>query len=82
MEQLEQVRSEYRDNVLARVSLASFYEAEGRHVEAQTALREILLVVPDLTVERAMKLIPGWEVLLSPEDFARAPDDLRTAGLP
>ncbi len=42
-------------------------------------MREILRVVPDLTVERAIELIPG---LVSPEDFARAPDDLRAAGLP
>jgi hypothetical protein len=29
-----------------------------------------------------MQLIPGWETLLTPEEFARAPEDLRTAGLP
>ncbi len=79
---LEQIRSENRDNVLARVGLVGFYEREGRHEEAQTAVREILRVTPDLTVERAMQLVPGWEDLLGPEDFARAPDDLRTAGLP
>ncbi len=45
-------------------------------------MREILTVVPDFTIERAMQLIPGWENLLGPEDFARSPDDLRTAGLP
>ncbi len=60
----------------------AYYEREGRHAEAQTAVREILRVVPDLTVERAMQLVPGWEDLLGPEDFARFPDDLRTAGLP
>ncbi len=79
---LEQIRSENRDNVISRVSLARFYEREGRHEEAQTTVREILTVVPDFTVERAIQLIPGWEGLLGPEDFARAPDDLRTAGLP
>ncbi len=79
---MEQIRSENPDNIIARVVLARFYEREARHEEAQATVREILLVVPDFTVERAMQLIPGWEGLLGPEDFARAPDDLRTAGLP
>ncbi len=60
----------------------AYYEREGRHEEAQTAVREVLLVVPDLTVERALQLVPGWEDLLGPEEFARTPDALRTAGLP
>ncbi len=45
-------------------------------------MREILTVVPDFTVERAMQLNPRMEALLSPEEFARWPDDLRAAGLP
>ena len=82
VELLEQVRSANRDNVLARLGLVAYYEREGRHEEAQTVVGEILLVVPDLTVERAMQLIPGWEDLLGPQDFARAPNDFRAAGLP
>jgi hypothetical protein len=70
------------DNVIVRVGLARFYEREGRHEEAQIAVREILGVTPDLTAERAMQLIPGWEELLGPEEFALSPDDLRAAGLP
>jgi adenylate cyclase len=79
---LERIRSENRDNVIVRVALARFYEREGRHEEAQIAVREILGVTPDLTAERAMQLIPGWEELLGPEEFALSPDDLRAAGLP
>ena len=45
-------------------------------------MREILLVVPDLTVERALQLTPGWETIVGPEVAARTPDDLRNAGLP
>ncbi len=37
---------------------------------------EILLVTPDLTVERAMELLPGWEAIVGPEEFARYPDHL------
>ncbi len=45
-------------------------------------MREILRVTPELTTERAIQLVPGWEDLVGPEDFARTLDDLRTAGLP
>ncbi len=59
-----------------------YYEREGRHEEAQTVVSEILLVVPDLTVERAMQALPRWETIVGPEEFARTPDYFRTAGLP
>jgi hypothetical protein len=44
--------------------------------------QEILRVVPDLSAERAMELIPGLEGMLSPEELAQYPDNLRKAGLP
>ncbi len=79
---MERIRSENRDNVVVRLGLVGFYEREGRHEEAQTAVREILRVTPDLTAERAIQLVPGWEDILGPEEFARYPDHLRAAGLP
>jgi hypothetical protein len=68
--------------VIARVVLTAFYEQDGRHGDAQAAARESLGVIPDLTTERAMQLIPGLETIAGPEEFSRYPDYLRTAGLP
>jgi tetratricopeptide (TPR) repeat protein len=78
---LERVRTANRDNVIVRVALAAFYEQRGRHGDAQAAAREALSVVPDLTTERAMQLIPGLETITTPEEFARYPEYLRKAGL-
>ena len=44
--------------------------------------QEILRVVPDLSTERAMELIPGLERMLSSEELAQYSDNLRKAGLP
>ena len=55
---------------------------EGQHAKAVAAVREILRVVPDLTAERAMELIPGLETMLTSKEFAEYPDNLRQAGLP
>ena len=82
MELLERVRLANPDNLIARIALAAFYGRAGRREEARATVREILLVAPDLTVERAMQLIPGLERIDGPEEFARYPDTLRTAGLP
>ena len=43
---------------------------------------EILRIVPDLTAERAMELIPGLEREVGSEELAQLPDNLRKAGLP
>ena len=69
-------------NADTKLKVVTTFSILGDFVKEVGGMREILLVVPDLTVERAMQLIPGWENLLGPEDFARFPDDLRTAGLP
>jgi adenylate cyclase len=82
MELLEQVRAANSDDIVSRVALASFYEEEGRHEDARAAVREALRVVPELTIERAMRLIPSWETNVGAERFARVPDRLRKAGLP
>jgi adenylate cyclase len=79
---LERVRGAAPDNILARIPLAAYYEQEGRHEDAQTAVREILEVTPDLTTEKAMELIPGLEKVVSPVELAQYPDNLRKAGLP
>jgi adenylate cyclase len=81
VELLEQVRAANPDDIVSRVGLAVVYEQEGRHEDASAAVREILLVTPDLTVERAMKLIPRWESILSAQEFAQVPDNLGKAGL-
>ena len=62
--------------------LAAYYEQEGQHAKATAAVREMLRVVPDLTAERAMELIPGLERIVSSEEFAQYLDRLRKAGLP
>jgi tetratricopeptide (TPR) repeat protein len=82
IEQLERVRLKYPDNVIARVSLAAYYEQAGRHAEAADVVDEILRVAPDLTAERATRLIPGWETVVGAEEFVRYPGYLRAAGLP
>ena len=82
MELLERVRLANPDNLIARIALAAFYGRAGRREEARAAIREALQVAPDLTSERALQLIPGLESIAGPEEFARYPDTLRTAGLP
>jgi tetratricopeptide (TPR) repeat protein len=82
MELLERVRLANPDNLIARIALAAFYGRAGRREEARAAVREALQVAPDLTSERALQLIPGLERIAGPEEFARYPDTLRTAGLP
>jgi adenylate cyclase len=82
VELMERVRQASPDNVIARVALAGFYEQAGRHAEAAAVVQEMLRITPDLTTTRAVQLIPGWEMALGAEEFARYPDYLRTAGLP
>jgi adenylate cyclase len=79
---LERARAATPDNLIPRVGLAAYYEREGQHAKAAAAVQEMLRVVPDLTAERAMELLPGLERTLSSEDLARFPDTLRKAGLP
>jgi tetratricopeptide (TPR) repeat protein len=82
VELFEQARAVYPGDVIGRIVLAAFYEEEGAHEKAQAVVAEILRVTPDLTVERAMDLIPWLDQILSPEELARLPDYLRKAGLP
>ncbi len=79
---LERVRLARRDNVTVRVVLAAYYEQAGRHTAAADVVDEILRVAPDLTAERATRLLPGWETIIGAEEFARFPGYLRAAGLP
>jgi hypothetical protein len=46
------------------------------------AVQEMLPVVPDLSAERAMELVPGLERILTSEELAQFPDNLQKAGLP
>ena len=50
--------------------------------EATIAVEEILRVVPEMTAERAAQLMPGLEKVVSAQEFAQYPANLRKAGLP
>jgi adenylate cyclase len=78
----ERARVAGPESLPPRVWLAGYYEQEGQHAKAAAAAQEIVRVAPDLNAERAMELIPGLERLLSSEEFAQFPDNLRKAGLP
>jgi adenylate cyclase len=79
---LERARAASPDSLIPRVALAAHYEQEGQHAKAAAVVREMLRVVPDLTAEQAMDLIPGLERTVSSEELAQFPDTLRKAGLP
>ncbi|MBW1683606.1 MAG: tetratricopeptide repeat protein [Deltaproteobacteria bacterium] len=79
---LERARAASPDSLMPRVGLAAYYEQEGQHAKAAAVVQEILRVVPDLTAERAVELIPGVERTVSSEELAQYPDNLRKAGLP
>ncbi len=81
IELLEQVRVANPDNIISRIALAASYEQDGRHEDASAAVQEVLSVTPDLTVERAMSLIPSLETTVSAQEFAEYPHYLRKAGL-
>jgi adenylate cyclase len=70
---LGEIRASNPDFVLSRLSLATAYEQDGRHEEAQTLVREILTVSPRLTVE---------DVVARGLTFGDQADELRNAGLP
>jgi adenylate cyclase len=82
MDFMERARAASPDSLAPRVALAAYYEQEGQHAKATAAVREMLRVVPDLTAERAMELIPGLERTVRSEELAHYPDLLREAGLP
>ena len=82
VELFEQARAVYPGYVIGRIALAALYEEEGVHEKAQAVVAEILRVAPDLTVERAMDLIPWLDEILSPEELAEYRDNLQKAGLP
>jgi adenylate cyclase len=79
---LERARAAAPDGLPQRVMLAAYYEQEGEHAKAASVAEEMLRVVPDLSAERAMELIPGLDQILSSEELAQFPDNLRKAGLP
>jgi adenylate cyclase len=79
---LERARAAAPESLPVRVMLAGYYEQEGQHAKAAAVAQEMLRVVPELTAESAMELIPGLERILSSEELARFPDNLRKAGLP
>jgi adenylate cyclase len=79
---LERARVAQPENLPVRVALVTYYEQEGQHAKATAVAQEILRVLPDLTVERAMELVPGLDQILSDEEYAEFPDNLRKAGLP
>jgi adenylate cyclase len=79
---LERARAANPESLPPRVALAGYYEQEGQHAKAAAVAEEILRVVPDLSAERAMELIPGLEQAVSSEELAQFPDNLRKAGLP
>ena len=79
---LERARAASPDSLIPRVALAAYYEREGQHAKAAAVVQEILRVVPDLTAERAMELIPGLASTASSGELAQYRDNLRKAGLP
>jgi adenylate cyclase len=79
---LERARVAGPESLVPRVALAGYYEQEGQHAKASAVTQEMLRVVPDLSAERAMELIPGLERMFSSEELAQFPDNLRKAGLP
>jgi adenylate cyclase len=79
---LERARAASPDRLVPRVALAGYYEQEGQHAKAAAVAQEILRVVPDLSAERAMELLPGIERTLTSQELAQYPDNLRKAGLP
>ncbi|MEY9928662.1 TolB-like protein/Tfp pilus assembly protein PilF [Catenulispora sp. GP43] len=82
MELVERVRSENKDNILARIALAAFHQREGDKEYARRLTAEILAINPAITVEYAMELIPGLEKITPKNEFVRYADDLHAAGLP
>jgi adenylate cyclase len=78
----ERVRMANPDNILVRVALAAMYEYEGRHEEARVVAQEALRVNPDLTAEIAIRLVPGVEQTLEPEEAAQFGQNLQKAGFP
>jgi hypothetical protein len=82
VEFFERSRAVAPESLPVRVMLAGYYEQEDQHAKAAAVAEEMLRVVPDLSAERAMELIPGLERILSSEEYAQFPDNLRKAGLP
>jgi adenylate cyclase len=82
VEFFERARLTGPENLPVRVALAAYYEQEDQHAKAATVAEEILRVRPDLNAERAMELIPGLETMVSSEELAQYPENLRKAGLP
>ncbi len=61
-------------------ALARYYEATGRHEDAQVIVQEMLSVQPEITAERGVEILARfWNEEWIPEDLA---EHLRSAGLP
>ena len=77
----ERIRASNPDLIFARLTLADLYESQGRHDEAQTLVREILRINPELTADLVVgsRLVAGF---LDPDQKAELRDRLHRAGLP
>ena len=63
-----------------RVMLSRYYEATGRHEDAQAIVQEMILVQPEITAERGVEVLARfWNEEWIPEDLEA---QLRSAGLP
>ena len=63
-----------------RIMLAHYYEAAGRHEDAQAIVQEMLSVEPEMTAERSVEVMARiWKEEWIPEDLEV---QLRSAGLP
>ena len=77
VELAELARNGNPDLISPRILLALHYESEGRHDKAQTLVREILQVNPEITADY-LAMQSGLASLFGTEDR----DQLRRAGLP
>jgi adenylate cyclase len=73
----ERARRANPDLITARVPLAAYYAASGRHEEARAVVGEILRVNPDFTADLAERLSSSGPMRMNVD-----PESLRRAGLP
>jgi hypothetical protein len=81
-ELFERGRDSNPDLILARVGLAVEYERAGRHDDAHQVVREILNTNPQLTTDAVVRLVPGLDRIVGPEELEELKTGLRRAGLP
>ena len=78
VELAERARDGNPDLILPRILLAVHRESEGRHEEAQTLVREILRVNPELTADHVSSMGGGVSGFFDEASW----DRLHSAGLP